>query len=279
MSLVATTLALGAGAGCQTAGEDLAEFAEALTPVTSSDAARWAVNPGDADLRRKGIVVIANSDIGGYEPYVKLYRDYAQNERDPIVRAVSIRALARHGAAEDAMIIAPNLLHEIVQVRWEAARGLQRLHCPDVVPMMLEVLRDEGQPAEIRAAVAIGLGQYPQDRVVQGLIAGLDAWELSVNRASAGALRNLTGRDFGLDARAWLGWYNQALAGGDPFAGRQEYLYPTYSRKKGFLESLSFWSSTTFEQPGTPAGLRPSTERRTYEEKPAEAATDGGPGG
>ena len=131
--LAMTTLA----GGCRTIGEDLADFAESLTPVTSSQAARWATDPNDPDRRRQGIVLIANSSIGGYEPYVRLYREYVNHESDPIVRAVSLRALAKHGEPEDAAAIAANLDPEIPQVRWEAAKGLQRLHGPEVVPAML----------------------------------------------------------------------------------------------------------------------------------------------
>ena len=70
-----------------------------------------------------------------------------------------------------------------------------------------------------------------------------------------------------MDAGDWLAWYRQANEQQIAFAGQQEYMYPTYSRDKSWLEELTFWNQVVFEEPAPPAGLRPSTERRTYEEE------------
>jgi hypothetical protein len=80
------------------------------------------VDPYDADKRRTS-VLISNAPFGGVEVYVVAYRDMAMNERDPIVKAAAIRALARWGEPADAVRIAPFLTHENIQVRWETAKG------------------------------------------------------------------------------------------------------------------------------------------------------------
>ena len=132
--------------------------------------------------------------------------------------------------------------------------------------------RDEEQ-TDTRIAAAVAVGQYAQDRVFQGLVGALDDRELALNLAAVASLQTLTGEDFRLDARAWLAWYNNTP---EPFAGQQEYLYPTYQRDETWFERLAFWSSTTFEQPAPPAGLRPAGERRTYEDDEMKPDESGG---
>jgi hypothetical protein len=251
--------------GCDSIGEDLSDLASSLTPKTPGEAARLAANLNDADARREGIVLLSNADFGGLEIYVALYREYASIDTDPLVRAEAVRALARHGTPEDALIVASNLAHEHLQVRWEAAKGLQRLHNPAVVADMLAVLRDPAQDPDVRAALARGLGQYPEDRVFQALIAALDERELGVNLAALDSLRTLTGEDHGMDAPEWLRWYRQTFAsGGDPFVGAGEFLFPTFTRDLTFFERMAFWSPVVFEQPAAPAGLAPAGSRTTY---------------
>src|SRR5690606_16336328 len=109
---------------------------------------------------------------------------------------------------EDARLIADQLEHENDQVRWEAAKGLQRIHDPGVVPDLLAVLRRVDERTETRVAAADALAQYPQDRVFHALIAALDARELSINLAAERSLVTLTGRQLGDDSRDWLDWYD-----------------------------------------------------------------------
>jgi hypothetical protein len=255
-----------AAAGCTTASDDLSDLARAFSPKSPLQAAMMAADPSDADQRRQGIVLLGNAPFGGAAPYLKLYREYAASDADPLVRASALRALGRHGTPEDATILAGNLTHADPTVRAAAAAGLQRLHNPQVVPALVAVLLNESEDPGIRAAVARGLGQYPDHRAFQALVTGVDAWELSVNLAARASLATLTGQDLGLDAAAWFDWYEQTARAGDPFAGGREYLYPTFQREPTLFERLAFWSTRTYEQPAPPAGLRPASERRTYDD-------------
>lgn len=260
-------------AGCDTLGQDFKEFAGGLNPKTPSEAARDAVDPYDADKRRVGVTMIQNAPFGGVEIYVKMYRDMVQNERDPVVKAIAIRGLARHGDPADALLIAPDLTAENVQVRWEAAKGLERLHNTAVIPDLLKTLQNEEERSDIRVAAAVALGQYPQDRVFQGLVRALDARELSINVAAEASLFELTGQDFGIDPPRWLAWYNQLASSptgaAQAFADQKEYLYPTYSRPDLWWEKVMFWTSRNWEVPSQPAGLRPKDEQKTYQDDPA----------
>ena len=261
--------ALSVVAGCDTMRQDIGEIS--LKSTTPSEAARMMMDTTDPDSRRMGTVLISNSAFGGTDIYVQWYRDSVASEPDPLVRAVSVSALGRHGTPQDAVVIALRLDDEQFQVRWEAAKALQRLHNPAVVPVVLATLRDEDEEPDIRVAAGIGLGQYPQDRVFQALVAALDTPQLSINEAARGSLRTLTGEDHGLEPAPWLRWYNGAA---NPFAGQKEYLYPTYQREESFLEKMAFWSSTTYEEPAVPTGLKDRV-RRTYSDSD-EAATDEG---
>ncbi len=261
---------LAVAAGCETMRQDIGEFS--LGSTTPNEAARMMMDTTDPDNRRKGTVLIANSPFGGTDIYVSWYRDSVASEPNPLVRAVSVSALGRHGMPEDAVPIALCLDDEQFQVRWEAAKALQRLHYPAVVPVLLATLRDEDEESDIRVASAIALGQYPQDRVFQALVAALNTPLLSINEAARQSLETLTGEDHGLEPAPWLRWYNGVS---NPFAGQKEYLYPTYHREESFLEKMAFWSSRSYEEPAVPTGLEQGG-RRTYSDSDEVATDEGG---
>ena len=254
--------------GCDTLESDLKSIGQAIKPTSPADAARMMMDPYNADNRREGTTLISNAPWGGVDIYLTAYRDKVLNEQDPIAKASAIRALSRWGDPEDAVRIMPHLTHENLQVRWESAKGLQRLHNSVAVPDLLKVLRDDAEHTDVRVAAAIALGQYPEDRVFHGLVAALDARELAVNTAAEQSLYTLTGQRFDMDSVRWLGWYNQTTESGELFANRSEYLFPTYSRDDTFWEKLAFWTSRHWEQPAQPAGLRPKSQRSTYEDAP-----------
>ncbi len=250
--------------GCETISQDLTLLANTLTPPTPSEAAVMMVDPYNPDHRREGTVWIANSPFGGEPQYIRFYRESIDQEDDPTVLAVSIRALGRHGSPDDAPLIASRLEHRNDQVRWEAAKALQRLHNPTIVTGLLNVLRNQQESPMVRTEAADALGQYPHDRVFQALVAALDSRHLALNMAAEQSLSTLTGQSLGLDSSAWSRWYN-AQQPAERFAGRQDYYYPTYMRARTFLERIAFWSARTFESPGIPAGMEPASRRRTYE--------------
>jgi len=253
--------------GCEAMQRDLNSFAEGLMPPTPSEAAEMMNDPHDPDRRRRGTVLIANAPFGGAEPYVKMYRLRVETEEDPTVLAASIRALGRHGSPDDAVLIAQRLEHENEHVRWAAAEALQRIHNPQVVGAMLDVLRDVNERDDVRTQIARGLGQYPQSRVYQALVAALDDRSLALNLAARKSLHTHTGQDFGYMMNQWLAWYEQTTESGrDPFANRQPYTYPTYQREQTLFEKLAFWSENHFEHPAPPIGLRPKDSRSTYED-------------
>lgn len=256
--LIAAPLSLPA---CDRVSQDLNDVTSSFFPPSPAEAARMMLDPYDPDRRREGTTLISNAPFGGEEIYLSAYRDNAQNESDPLVKASGLNALGRHGSPEDGVILAENLKHENVQVRWAAARALQRIHNPAAVRPMLASLGDVQEHVDVRMALAVALGQYPEESVFQGLVAALSARELALNLAAERSLELVTGQELGNDPRAWLAWRRSTT---EPFAGQRDYLFPTYSRKPTFVEWMTFWNKQIWEQPAPPAGLRPVTQRDTY---------------
>lgn len=252
-------------AGCETISQDFTALSESLSTPSPLEAAEMMFDKYNADSRRRGTVLLCNSDFGGAPPYVDAYRQMVEDEANPLVLAVAVRALARHGDVSDAALIASKLEHENRQVRWEAAKGLQRLHDPSVVTNLLTVLGDPAEDSDVRIAAATALAQYPQDRVFQGLVQALTARELAVNVTAERALSALTAESFDGIPADWLAWYDARIAAGtDPFEAAADYRYPTYSRNQAWWEQLAFWSQPIREHPGVPAGLTQEQERTTW---------------
>lgn len=230
-----------------------------FSPPTPAEAAAWATDQYDADKRYRGMLLLANAPFGGEPVYVEMYTKAATDE-DPSVRAAAIRGLALHGSPEDVPTILAQLGDKDRLLRWECARALQRVHNPVAVPPLIKLLEEKNEPeAMVRSAAADALGQYAEARVLEGLITALRDRDLAVNDAGRRSLRTLTGQDFGQNFRAWVAWRRAtggaAVGGGDPFAGRQAYIYPVFHRNKSWLE----WVAPIYRPPNeiasTPVGL------------------------
>ena len=237
---------------------------DVLVPPTPQEAAQWAVDTTDAENMRRGVALLATSSFGGVDAYVKLYRFYVKDMRDPLVQAAAISALARFGRPEDAVLISERLASSFAHVRLSAAIGLQRLHNATVTEAMWRKLQDESEEQATRVELAIALGQYPQDDVFQALVTSLDHSELSVNLAALDSLRMMTGNDLGISRARWLSWYSSASVE-RRFVAENVYLYPTYQRHMVFWDYVVFWDIPKWESPGIPTGLNDGGAHGTYE--------------
>tara|TARA_B100000959_G_scaffold278027_1_gene335602 strand:- start:862 stop:1680 length:819 start_codon:yes stop_codon:yes gene_type:complete len=255
-------------AGC--VSDDFNNMANGFTPITPTQAAVMALDQHNPDERRRGLTLLANSPFGGAPDYLTLYRDYIEEDRDPLVRATAIKALARFGNSEDALIIMPWLSYatsKSTQVRRASANALQRLHNPSVVLELLRSLRNRDEDSQVRNAAATALGQYPQPQVFKGLIEGLQSNDLSINLASAQSLHVLTGQVFGTDWDAWYEWGELTVdAGQNLFAYQSDYEYPTYQHEARWWDHLIFWEYRINERPDLPAGLKEEKTKSTYDD-------------
>lgn len=258
-------LALAAGA-CDQMSSDFGDASSSLFPPSPAEAGRWAVDDGDPENQRRGVLLLGNAGFGGEPVYVNLYRLYIEENSDPVVKATAIQALARHASPDDALLIARQLDSKVEQIRVAAAKGLQRVHDPRVADLIWKKMINEEEVSAVRVELAIALAQYPTRDVFEALCAALDDRELAVNLAAANSLRLMTGADFGLEAPLWKRWADStpgALRGDVP------YYYPTFRRELGFGDYLLFWAIPAFEEPGVPSGLR---ERAAPPTAPAPAA-------
>ena len=224
----------------------------AIAPPSPGEAADMALDVEDSDRRLRGTLLLANAPWGGGDAYLSMYRDYVDDD-EPAIRAAATRALGNHGEVADAETVAERLADESPLVRVEAARALQRIHNPEVIPSMLDRLDREIEPeADIRAEIADGLGQYAEFSVLQGLISSLGDRQLRVTHAARASLRTLTGQDFGFDRPAWTEWVSAAE---DPFLARAAYVYPIFDRPRRFWEYLPFVPPPPNEEAAMPLGL------------------------
>lgn len=227
---------------------------EFFAEPTPADAASWAIDKYDADKRYRGTLLLANEPFGGRPVYMELYLDNVK-DADPSVRAAATRAIGNHGSPDNVPILVERLKDEDRLVRQEAARALQRLHNPVAIPALLQAIEETSEPdVDVRSEAANALGQYADNKVVQGLIAALNDSNLAVNLNTLRSLRILTGQDFGYDRRAWLDWYNSTK---NTFAARGTYTYPVFHRDKHLSEYIPFIPPPPNEAVSSPVGLQP----------------------
>ncbi|MFM7260897.1 MAG: HEAT repeat domain-containing protein [bacterium] len=246
--------------GCDTISSDFSSFADSFTPPTPAQAAQWAADPNDRENARRGTVLLANAPWGGALPYLRMYRLYAEDSLDPLVRAAALQALGRHGDPEDAVLVAKSIASPFRQVRLAAAKALQRLHDPAVADTIWPRLVDGSEDSDVRVELAIALAQYPTPAVFQALVAALSQRELAVNVAAVDSLRTLTGQTLAIDEDAWLAYYASTST---PFATSRVYLYPTFVRELDLWDHLLFWQPVVVEAPDVPVGMKVLGTRRT----------------
>jgi hypothetical protein len=228
--------------------------------MTPGEMAAAAINPYDANDRYLGTLGLANENFANEPVYIKLFEDNL-NDPEASVRAAAVRGLAAHGEPSHVPLLVRCLSDRDKLVRLEAARGLQRLHDASAVAPLIRAMKepDPSSPKEssesepsIRVEAALALGHYPENRVLNALIAGLDDNELAVNRAAHQSLATLTGQDFGLDRAAWVDWQSRSK---DPFAAEGVYTYPIFSRDLFWFEYIPFVPKPRNEVTGQPAGM------------------------
>lgn len=247
--------------------EESGSILAVLGPPTPAQAAAMMVDPYSPDKRFKGMTLIANAPWGGADAYLAVYRDAIVNDSDMGVRGVAARALGQHGSPADAKLITPLLKSDDARVKLDAAHALQRLHNPEVVGDMLPLLdQTKEYDKDVRQAVASGLGQYADGKVVRALAMALNDDALSVSRTARQSLRTLTGEDLGDDSKAWLKWADGAGTG--MFAKQMTYIYPAFARGKYVWEYIPLYPPPPNEIAASPAGYRPPTSPTIDTTKP-----------
>ncbi|MCA9281927.1 MAG: HEAT repeat domain-containing protein [Phycisphaerales bacterium] len=252
------------GFGGAAATRDANSVLSIVTGPSPQEAAAWMIDAYDADKRYRGTLLIANAPWGGGPQYLSIYRAKLNPEmkhesglslydEDPLGRAAAVRGLALHGSPEDVPVIVTQIKSENEHLRWECVRALQRLHNPVAIrPLLIRLDESEEDNPDIRADAATALGQYAENRVLDGLFAALNDRDLAVNTAALNSLRTLTGQDLGFNRRQWVVWAGQTEA---HFAGRTPYEYPVFHRDPGILEIIVPWMHVPNEVAAAPVGM------------------------
>jgi hypothetical protein len=171
-----------------------------------SRAAQLMEDNNSADARRRGINDLARWDFAQDGPYVRRYRQIAQDDPDPLVRATALRALnrSRDPAARPLFIAA---LHDpSVEVRLEAAKGLINLPDPNAAGPLVRVVTSAEEDRDVRIAAAEALRYYKSVEVARALIPRLNERDFGVAWQARRSLQRITGRDLRYDEAAWLGF-------------------------------------------------------------------------
>jgi hypothetical protein len=254
-SIVSLAAILALMSGCSLDEYRGAESLFALTqPASPAEAARMAVNRDNPDERYLGTLMLANAYFGGEPIYIELYKQAVEDD-SANVRSAGVRGLANHGAPEHVPLLVTRLDDTDRNVRLEAARGLQRLHNPVAIPALIRALDPEIEEVpDIRAEAADALGQYADARVISPLIIALKDNALIVNDRALHSLQTLTNHDYGFDWPVWFEWYNTTP---DPFAQRDAYTYPVFSRDKKWYEWIPFVPQPPNEPEASPVGMPP----------------------
>lgn len=218
------------------------------------EAARWAIDPHNADRRFRGTALLASAPFAGEPAYLALFLDNSVDP-DPAVRAAAVRGLAHHGDPSHVPIIAERLTDPDDLVRLEAARALQRIHGDDAVPALIARLDPETEEVKgVRAAAAHALGQYAQPRVLDALIFALRDPSLTVNTHAHEALGFLTGEDLPPDSARWLAFTREAE---QPFRNQRRYRYQVFQRGPRLVEYIPLYPDAPVEPSAEPVGLPP----------------------
>jgi len=233
-------------------GDVFADLVEPFIKPTPSQVAREAFNVYDADKRRRSVALLSSSAFGHEQPYVRLYRLLIDDE-DPTVRAACAHALGMHGTTEDALILIPLLNDDAGFVRWEAAKGLQKIHHRDAARPLIQTMVDD-EDADVRMAAAAALGQYPTLTVYNALVGALSGHDFGVVQSASDSLALLTGENLGTDGGPWLD-FAYAHPGNSLFAGQKPYTYMPYQEPPGKLQKIKFWEGPQNIRPQAPVGL------------------------
>ena len=245
------------GMGCSNNDKSpLDKVMEPFFPATPGEVARDVWNVYDADKRRRAIDLLSAAKFGGEEAYVKAYR-LLIDDQDATVRASCAKALGNHGTVDDALLLIRRMTDESAPVRWECAKGLQKIRNPAAIGPLMEVTIKDEDP-DVRMAAAFALGQYAEIPVFQTLLAALDDREFGVRYTAAESLSTLTGEDFGADGGPWLEWSKKNQ--GRMFAGQKKYTWLPFVKPRGFWAKTKFWKDAPVAVPQEARTGAPTTQ-------------------
>jgi len=175
------------------------------------------------EVRNKAEVILKHIGNPAVEPLIAEMKNEDYNIRR---RVASIIGYIADPRAVEPLITALN--DENINVQRVAAESLGRIRDPRAVEPLIRVLTEESlyivmpmssaesrivvgkkYKGSVRWAAAKALGEIKDPRAIEPLITALSEKDINLHMFAAGALREMTGRDFGTDYSKWQEWWEQ----------------------------------------------------------------------
>jgi len=174
---------------------------------TPASAVRMTLDNSSPDNRRVGVYKLVEYPFARRPPYTTRYEQMAQGDSDPTVRAAALRACNRARDRRAVPVFIAGLSDPSELVRLEAAKGLANVPDSSAVPALLKVAANVEENRDVRVAAADAVKYYRSLEVARSLCVLLTDREFAVAWQARRSLVHLTGRNFGYDDAAWLGYF------------------------------------------------------------------------
>jgi len=156
------------------------------------------------DRRRLGLVSLTDRPFGKAPPYTTRYKQIAQFDTSPLVRATALRSLNRSRDESATGIMIAALDDESPLVRLEAAKGLANLPNSNAAGPLLKVFTNPKEEVDVRIAAADALRYNRTLEVARALVDTLQSPDFGIAWQSRQSLRAMTGQDLHYNQSAWL---------------------------------------------------------------------------
>lgn len=134
-----------------------------------------------------------------------------QNEVNPFLRSMQVRAAAQSQSASAAKLFELATVDSEGQVRREACAALGARNDADSMRMLVQLVANDASD-DVRLAAARALGEKKESATaIPALASALESPNPALQRGAVESLRKLSGKDYGGDLTAW-----RALAKGAP---------------------------------------------------------------
>lgn len=134
-----------------------------------------------------------------------------QNEIDPLVRVKMMTMIAEQKSPTTVAVLEAGLRDPDESVRRACCRGWAKQEPKAAAAMLERVIRSD-QNMDVRQTAARSLGKIKDPAAITALSAALDDNEISVQSCAMESLKEVSGKDFGLDVRLW----REFARGGNP---------------------------------------------------------------
>lgn len=169
-----------------------------------------ALDDEDAEVRR-----LAIHGLAGFRATEGLARcrELLADDGEPSVRATAAAFLGEVPSPEDTPALVNALSDADERVRAAACQALGKLHTHGAVGQLIERIEDDSE--SVREEAIVALGKLRAKSAVPALATRLgEEDEVPISRIQE-ALTAIVGKNLGIDAAAWTGWYQSVSGEGE----------------------------------------------------------------